>query len=147
MKVQKHRLELVAERDGSYNWDARRALSSPSDVAAWAHEVGMTTSPQEQMTAIYVDTRNRPVGWSLLFVGMLNRMAVEPRPILQTGLLLNATKFFLIHNHPSGDPSPSPEDIAFTKKLAQAAEVVGLTLLDHVVVGDGYFSMRGKAII
>jgi DNA repair protein RadC len=147
MKVQKQRLEIVAEQDGEYHWDGRKKFSGPEDAVAWAREVGLTNSPQEKMAAIYVDTRNRPIGWALLFVGTLNRAAVEPRPIMQAGLLLNAASFFLVHNHPSGDPSPSAEDIAFTRRLAEVGDLIGIRLVDHVIVGDSFLSMRAKALI
>jgi DNA repair protein RadC len=66
----------------------------------------------------------------------MNRAAVAPEPILQAGLLMNANGFFLAHNHPSGDPSPSAEDMAFTKRLKDAGEIVGPRLIDHLILGD-----------
>jgi DNA repair protein RadC len=136
MKVAKQRLELVAEDDRAYNWDGRTALDHPEAAAEWFRSVGLASSPQEQIAAIYVDTRNRPLGWAILFVGTINRAACEPRPIMQTGLLLNAAGFFLAHNHPSGDPSPSAEDLAFTRRLADAGNLLGIRLIDHIIVGD-----------
>ena len=135
MMIARQRLEVVAEKEGSYNWDNRSSLSDPDEAAEWFREF-IVNSPQEKMAAIYVDTRNRPIGWSVLFVGTINRAAVDPKPILQMGLLLNAAGFFLAHNHPSGDPSPSAEDLAFTRRLSDAGEVIGIRLIDHLIIGD-----------
>ena len=134
MKIQKGRLELVAEPGQAYEWDGRTPLSDAATAAKW-FAAYISQSPQEKMAAIYVDTRNRPLGWAILFTGGINRLSVEPRPVLQTALLLNAAGFFLAHNHPSGDPSPSAEDLSFTRRMANAGEVVGVRLIDHLIIG------------
>jgi DNA repair protein RadC len=90
---------------------------------------------QEIMGAIYLDSRNRLMHELELFRGTINRAAVEPRAVLKEGLLIGAAGFLLFHTHPSGDPSPSAEDLAFTKRLEDAGEVVGLRMIDHLIVG------------
>lgn len=89
------------------------------------------------MGALFLDTRNRLIQDNEIFRGTLNRAAVEPRAILKQGLLRNAAGFVLFHTHPSGDPSPSAEDLAFTRRMANAGEVVGLRLVDHLIIGGG----------
>jgi DNA repair protein RadC len=103
---------------------------------------------QEVMGALYLDVRNRLLSDMELFRGTLNRTAVEPRPILRQGLLQGAAGVVLFHTHPSGDPSPSAEDVAFSRRLAEAAEVVGLRLLDHLVVGaaERWVSLKQRGV-
>ena len=79
-----------------------------------------------------MDIRNRFLGEREIFRGTLNRAAVEPREILKEGLLRGAAGVVLFHTHPSGDPAPSAEDIQFTRRMAEAGEVVGVRLVDHL---------------
>jgi DNA repair protein RadC len=86
------------------------------------------------------------IGEGEIFRGTLSRAAVEPRSILKQGLLEDAAGFVIFHTHPSGDPSPSAEDLAFTRRMAEAGEVVGLRLVDHLIIGCGgrWVSMRER---
>jgi DNA repair protein RadC len=104
---------------------------------------------QERTGALYVNARNRLLRDDPeIYKGTLDRAVVEPREVLKRGLLLNAAGIILYHNHPSGDPSPSREDREFTRRLASAAESVGLRLLDHIVVGhDGCVSFREAGLM
>ena len=104
----------------------------------------MTT--QEVMGALYLDTRNRLLAEREIFRGTLNRAAVEPRPILRQGLALSAAGVILYHTHPSGDPAPSAEDLAFTRRIAEAGEVVGVRLVDHLIIcpGERWVSLRQR---
>ncbi len=90
---------------------------------------------QEVMGALYLDTRNRLLGERELFRGTLSRAAAEPRAILKEALLRGAAGVIVFHTHPSGDPSPSAEDLAFTRRVAEAGEIVGVRLIDHLVLG------------
>ena len=90
---------------------------------------------QEVMGALFLDVRHRLIGDQELFRGTLSRASVEPRKVLTEALRLGASAVVLFHTHPSGDPSPSLEDLAFTRRMADAGEVLGVKLLDHLVVG------------
>jgi DNA repair protein RadC len=90
---------------------------------------------QEVLGALYLDVRNRLLAERELYRGTLSRAAVEPRRVLQEGLLIGAAGCVVFHNHPSGDPTPSAEDLAFTRRLAEAGEIVGVRLVDHLVLG------------
>lgn len=112
----------------------REALAHPAAAASYlALRYGLRD--QEVLGAIYLDTRNRMIAERELYRGTLNRAAVEPRLVLKEGLLQGAAGCIVFHTHPSGDPSPSAEDLAFTRRLAEAGEVVGIRLVDHLILG------------
>jgi len=91
---------------------------------------------QEVMGAVYLTVRQQPLHESEIYRGTLRRASVEPRTILREALSVGAAGILLFHTHPSGDPSPSVEDLAFTERLQRAAEVVGIHLVDHLILGD-----------
>jgi DNA repair protein RadC len=112
----------------------RVAMGAPAAVASYlALRYGVRD--QEVMGALYLDSRHRLVAERELYRGTVNRAAVEPRLILKEGLLHGACGVVVFHTHPSGDPSPSAEDLAFTRRLAEGGELVGVRLVDHLVLG------------
>ena len=113
----------------------RDLLDHPDAVVNYLH-LRYAQQDQEVMGALYLDVRNRLIAESDIYRGTLNRTAVEPRAILKEGLLRSASGFILFHTHPSGDPSPSTEDLAFTRRLAEAGELLGVKLLDHLILGS-----------
>ena len=115
-------------------WAERDPLAHPAAVASYL-ALRFATLDQEVFGALYLDTRNRQLGERELYRGALNRATVEPRRVLREGLLLGAAGCIVFHTHPSGDPSPSAEDLAFTRKLAEAGDAVGIRLVDHLVLG------------
>ncbi|HEY0557339.1 MAG TPA: DNA repair protein RadC [Thermoanaerobaculia bacterium] len=109
-------------------------LTRPADVARYL-ALRYHTCDQEVMGALFLDARSRLLGEREMFRGTLSRIAVEPREILRECLQRGAAAVYLFHTHPSGDPAPSAEDLLFTRRLAEAAEIVGVRLADHVVLG------------
>ena len=114
----------------------RKLLSQPAAVASYVF-LQFASEEQEIMGALYLDIRNRLIGERDVFRGCLSRASVEPAPILQEALRHRAASFILWHSHPSGDPSPSPEDLSFTRRMAEAGELLGIRLLDHLILGSG----------
>ena len=110
-------------------------LTRPADVARYL-ALRYHTCDQEVMGALFLDARSRLLGEREMFRGTLSRIAVEPREILRECLQRSAVAIYLFHTHPSGDPSPSAEDLLFTRRMEEAAEIVGLRLADHVVLGS-----------
>jgi DNA repair protein RadC len=110
-------------------------LSRPVEVARYL-ALRYHTCDQEVMGALFLDARHRLLGERELFRGTLSRISVEPREILRECLQRGAAAVYLFHTHPSGDPSPSAEDLLFTRRMVEAAEIVGVRLVDHVVVGS-----------
>ena len=114
----------------------RRDLLDRPDVVASYLALRYVQPDQEVMGALYLDVRNRLIAESDIFRGTLARAAVEPRAILKEGLMRSAAGFVLFHTHPSGDPSPSAEDLAFTRRMAEAGDLIGVELLDHLILGS-----------
>jgi DNA repair protein RadC len=112
----------------------RDPLSHPHAVAEYLR-LRYSRKEQEIMGALFLDSRNRLVAEREIFRGTLSRAAVEPRAILKRALLQDAAGLILFHTHPSGDPTPSAEDVAFTRRMVSAGDVVGVRLVDHLVVG------------
>jgi DNA repair protein RadC len=121
-------------------------LSRPVDVARYL-ALRYHTSDQEVMGALFLDARSLLLGEREMFRGTLSRISVEPREILRECLQRGASSIYLFHTHPSGDPAPSAEDLLFTRRMAEAAEIVGLRLVDHVVLGNRgrWVSLREKS--
>ncbi len=114
----------------------RRDLLDRPDIVANYLSLRYVQHDQEVMGALYLDVRNRLIAESDVFRGTLSRAAVEPRAILKECLLRSASGFILFHTHPSGDPSPSAEDLTFTRRMAEAGELIGVRLLDHLILGS-----------
>ena len=98
------------------------------------------------MGALFLDVRNRLIGESEAFRGTLSRAAVEPRAIMKEALLRSAKSIILFHTHPSGDPTPSAEDLTFTRRMAEVGELLDIKLSDHLILGAGgrWMSLRRR---
>ena len=127
---------------------SRDLLNEPSLVKDYLRRA-RGEGTQERTGALYLNARNRLIRDDPeIYRGTLDRAVVEPREILKRALLANAAAIILYHNHPSGDPTPSREDREFTRRLASAAEAVGIRLLDHLVVGtSGAVSFRESGLM
>lgn len=114
----------------------RSPMTRPESVARYL-TLRYRRDDQEVMGALYLDSRHHLLAEEEIYRGTLNRAAVEPRALLKHALLAGAASLVIFHTHPSGDPSPSAEDLAFTRRMAEASEVVGLHLVDHLILGVG----------
>ena len=92
--------------------------------------------PQEEFVVVFLDAKHRPTGYQVVSVGSLTLSIVHPREVFKAAVCMNAAAVICIHNHPSGDPTPSQEDRALTKRLVESGELLGIRVLDHVVMGD-----------
>ncbi len=128
---------------------ARKKLSftDPETIALYYMEQ-LRHQEQEQLVCMFLNTRNQFLGEAVLSKGTVNASLISPREIFLTALQYHAVHLILVHNHPSGDASASEEDILLTRRVAQAGELLGITLLDHIVIGDHeYVSLRRQGVL
>ena len=102
---------------------------------------------KEHFIALHLDVKNRILCIDRVSAGTMTCSLIHPREVFKTALLSSAASLLLIHNHPSGDPAPSREDISITEKLKGAGELMGIAVLDHVIIGDGYVSLKEKGYL
>ncbi len=103
---------------------------------------------KEMFLTLHLDGKNRVICMDLVSIGTLNQSIVHPRSVFQTACLSNAAAVLCVHQHPTGDPSPSSEDISITRRLKEAGEIMGIRLLDHIIVGDGeYLSFAERGLL
>jgi DNA repair protein RadC len=95
---------------------------------------------QESFICVYLENKHRIILEKEITVGTLNQSLVHPREIFAPAVQLRAAAIILIHNHPSGDPQPSTQDIEITKRLSDVGKIVGINVLDHLIIGDSYYS-------
>lgn len=113
----------------------RLRVDSPEDAAAYFREL-MRGKKQEELRCLLLDTRNHVIGDVTVTVGLLNQSQAHAREVFRAAIHESAAKIVLVHNHPSGDPTPSKADIELTKMLYEAGKVVGIQLVDHVIIGE-----------
>ena len=107
----------------------------------------MAALTQEQLWVLILDTRNRVLGVEKVYKGSLNSSMVRIGELFRPAIQRNAASIIVVHNHPSGDPTPSPEDVALTRGILQAGKLMDIELLDHLVIGQGRFvSMKEKGL-
>lgn len=127
--------------------EPRTKLNNPRELAAYLMPL-YGASPVERFGVVLVDTKYQLIRVRVLAVGSSDAVTAEPREVFRDALLGGAAAVVLFHNHPSGDPTPSPDDVTLTQRMIHAGRVVGIEVLDHVIVGDArYFSMRQSGVL
>lgn len=114
------------------------AIHSPADAAALV-QYEMSAFEQEHLRVLLLDTRNRVMHIEDLYRGSLNSSQVRVGELFKSAVRRNAAAIIIVHNHPSGDPSPSPDDVALTRAIVQAGKLLDIEVLDHLVIGRGRF--------
>jgi DNA repair protein RadC len=123
-------------RDGTVRAPVEdETLDMPSKAATLLQQYSAGL-PQEHFCVCCLNTRNRVIGVSTVYIGTVDELHIRPAEVFRPAITLNAKSIIVAHNHPSGDPTPSPEDVALTRTLGSAGEILGIELLDHIVVGD-----------
>jgi len=124
-----------------------RAIRSPEDGYNLFKQF-LGELDREYLVVVCLDVKNQPTAINVCHIGSLNASIVHPREIMKIAILSNSASILICHNHPSGNPLESPEDIEVTKRLAEAGKIMGIELLDHLVIGDGsYVSLKDKGYI
>ena len=125
----------------------RRIFSSAEAVAEYYME-DMRHKEKEELHVVMLDAKSAFLGDSMVSVGTVNAAVASPREIFLEALKFKAVGIILLHNHPSGDPTPSHNDITCTRKIREAGELIGITLVDHIIIGDKKFiSLNEKSLL
>ena len=143
-------LKLIAAAAGRIaKGEIRRsiALSSWNDVIGYCR-TGMAFADREQFRILFLDKRNKLISDEVQQTGTVDHTPVYPREVIKRALELSATVLILVHNHPSGDPTPSQADIQMTKAIVDIASPLGISVHDHIIVGkNGHASLKGMRLI
>jgi DNA repair protein RadC len=137
----------LARRLETFIEEPKRKISSPKDVYAFMYPK-IREQKKERFITLYLDTKNQILKEEVISIGSLNASIVHPREVFKGALELSSASIIMIHNHPSGDPSPSREDIMVTEKLCEGGKLLGIDVLDHIIIGDGrYTSLKDEGFI
>ena len=136
----------LGQRIAALPQETRRLIQSPEDaVNLVSYE--MSALLHEELWILLADTRHGHMGTEKLYRGTLNSSNVRVAEVFKAAIQRNAACILVVHNHPSGDPTPSPEDIALTREIFQAGRLLDIELLDHIIIGDGrHVSLKGKGL-
>ncbi|MGG1673975.1 JAB domain-containing protein [Paenibacillus sp. NRS-1783] len=144
-----YRVHLM--KTGTFPIESKMITSPQTAVAACRqfllHEYGGYMPDREVLGILWLNTKNVIVGAELVSIGSLNASIVHPREVFKSGILHNASSFIVFHNHPSGDTRPSEEDINVTNRLSAAGELIGIELIDHIILGEDYKSLKEEGHI
>jgi len=129
------KVKSLEVREIEYSYDKRPKISGMDDVIKAVKPL-IADQNKEFFIALYLNTKNGVLKKEVISIGSLSANVVHPREVFRTACILSASSIIVAHNHPSGDPAPSREDIEITKKLAEAGKMIGIELLDHVILGE-----------
>lgn len=137
----------LGKRMNEYKPVEQYIVQSPEDGANFVMEE-MRNLKQEHFVVLFLNTKNQIIHRQTIFIGSLNASIVHPREVFREAVRRSAASIICAHNHPSGDPSPSQEDIQVTKRLVDSGKMMGIELLDHLIIGDRKFiSLKEKGYI
>lgn len=140
---------LAAVELGRRLWpdgDAATLVRGPETVFDLCRDIRGTN--REHFVGFYLNSRNQVLRREVISIGSLNASIVHPREVFQPAIAVSAASLILAHNHPSGDPTPSEEDLAITRRLVEAGRIIGIDILDHVVVAkDAYASFKERKLL
>jgi DNA repair protein RadC len=143
-KVIKSVYETLTVRDEISVYFGKDRYTDPQqihDAFKW-----LLNETKEYFISLHLDGKNRIVCIDMISIGSLNQSIVHPRETFKTALLSNAAAIILVHNHPTGDPTPSREDLSITRRLREAGEILGIKVLDHIIIGETYCSFVTRGI-
>lgn len=123
----------------------RPTVNGPTDIARLLLPLVREDS-REQFYSVNLSTKNHVISIELIAVGSLSATIVHPREVFRTAIIQSAAAIVVAHSHPSGVSTPSPEDVDFTTRLINAGNILGIRVLDHVVLGDDYTSLRESSL-
>lgn len=124
-------------------------LVSPRDAALYVLEkIDARAMEQEHFWVVWLNARQQPLGHELIAKGSLSQVDVHPRSVFRSAVRMNVHAMIIVHNHPSGDPKPSESDIALTRRMRDAGELMGIPILDHLIVtGTDFVSLASLGLV
>jgi len=138
------RIQLVREATTLY---ARRQVKGPEDATDLVKSF-VEDMDREVFLVVCLGTKHEPTAIHTVSVGTLNSCAIHPREVFKVAILANSAAVILAHNHPSGDPTPSKEDIEVTGRLKNAGQILGIEVMDHIIIGsNGYASLKEMGVV
>ncbi len=146
--IPNYKVQLV--RDGSTRTTERKQITTPRGAAFILQAfLEPETMDREEFVILTLDTKNKVTGCHSISTGCLSSSIVHPREVFKPAILASAASVVLCHNHPSGDPHPSSEDIEVTARLVAAGKVLGIPVRDHIILGDdnAFYSFRENDIL
>lgn len=139
--------EISRRADSQKKWFSNKKITSPSDVAEVFIPL-LRDEVKEKFIVVCLNTANKIIKHELISVGNLNSSVVHPREVFKVAIENNSANIILLHNHPSGNPEPSREDISLTKKLIEAGKLMEIQVFDHIIIaGNNYCSLVEKRIV
>lgn len=146
--ISMHSIKLIRESHRYYNLSSR-IIHCPEDASTIARSIFKTDELDVEIFGILLlNIKNTVTGATIVSKGSLTASVVHPREIFKTAILGNAACIMLVHNHPSGDPEPSREDISTTGKLVKAGKLLDIPVIDHIIIGDdSYVSLKEKGLL
>jgi len=136
----------LGKRLAAFEPGADKPLKCPQDVAGLLMEE-MRYLKKEHMKLVLLNVKCNLISVEEISVGSLNASIVHPREVFNPAIRKSSASIIMVHNHPSGDPAPSSEDISITARIAEAGKLIGIELVDHIIIGDGkYISMKEKGL-
>jgi DNA repair protein RadC len=139
--------ELSKRLENSSSETTKITVKSPEDVVKTARNL-LKGKKKEHFLVLCLDTRNHLIKTSTVSIGSLDCSIVHPREVFKDAISSSAASVIFIHNHPSGDPTPSEDDIKMTKRLIEAGEIIGIEVLDHIIICDSeHLSMKAKNLV
>lgn len=142
-KIPDYKVMLV--KDSNVPSDKKR-IGQPTDVVSM-FESYLQGADREHFCIAMLDRKGNLLGLNTVSVGSLSSSVVHPREVFKPAIVIGASSIILCHNHPSGDTTPSNEDIAVTRKLVEGGKILGIEVLDHVIIGDRYCSLKERGLI
>ena len=147
-RIPNYKIQLVREGSSLYNTNQITCPEDAAEIAA-RHFEAMATD-REVFSVMFLNVKNYVIGIHDVSIGSLTASVVHPREVFKAACLANAASIILMHNHPSGDASPSKEDIEVTARLVQVGRIMDIPVFDHIIVGDytgEYTSLKQRGVI
>ena len=123
----------------------KESIRSPEDVVRVCADI--SNLAQETFHVLMLNTKSYLINRQMITIGLVDASLVHPREVFRQAIVENATAILLVHNHPSGDPTPSAEDIKITKQLIKTGIILNIMVQDHVIIGDQSYSMKEHGIV